>query len=224
MCYVRVFLYINGASPNGRYEVTRDTGQRRQTVEMTRRLSAFDRRRSTRKLDRSVSRPRNPQAEIAITSLLVARRPVSIRSSDAENRVFRHAARPWTLDDRPDDQGIDRLLGRWDGRTEERRNDRRALSLSISVAQIGTGHQVGLYPVVDLQRALRLQSGRLHVAGVLLGVLDQQLTHQLLDVAVDHPLPAVHDRVDKIVATADELVLHVDGVVIPVHDPRRYAV
>jgi len=94
----------------------------------------------------------------------------------------------------------------------------------VAVAQVGAGHQVGLYPVVDLQRTLGLHAGRLHVAGVVLGALGQQLAHHFLHVAVDHPLPAVHDRVDEVVAAGDEPVFHVNGIVVPVHDPRRYGV
>lgn len=79
--------------------------------------------------------------------------------------------------------------------------------------------------MVDLQRALGLHPGRfLQVTGPLLSALGQQLTHQHLDVAVDHPLPAVHDGVDEVVAPAHEPVLHVNGVSIPVNDPGRYAV
>lgn len=98
------------------------------------------------------------------------------------------------------------------------------LPRSVAVAQVRAGHQVGLYPVVDLQRALRLEPRRLHVRRVLFGELGQQLAHQLLHIAVDHALPAVHDRVHEAVAAAHEPVLHVDGVVVPVHDPRRYGV
>lgn len=95
---------------------------------------------------------------------------------------------------------------------------------SVAVAQVGAGHHVGLNPVVHLQRTLGLHPGRLQLARVLLGPFGQQLTHHLIDVAVDHALPAVHDGVDEVVAPADEPVFHVDGIVVPVHDPGRYAV
>lgn len=78
--------------------------------------------------------------------------------------------------------------------------------------------------MVYLQRAFGLHFGCLQIARVLLGALGQQLAHQLLHVAVDHPLPAVHDRVDEIVAPAHEPVFHVNGIVVPVHDPGRYGV
>lgn len=77
---------------------------------------------------------------------------------------------------------------------------------------------------MDLQRTLGLQPRRLLRARVLLGVLGQHLAHQLLHVAVDHTLPAVHNRVHEIVTPADEPVLHVDGVFVPIDDPGRYAV
>lgn len=95
---------------------------------------------------------------------------------------------------------------------------------SVAVAQVGAGHQVGLYPVMDLQRTLGLQPGRLLVAGVLFGSLGQQAAHELLHVAVDHPLPAVNDGVHEVVAPAHEPVLHVNGILFPVHDPGRDAV
>lgn len=96
---------------------------------------------------------------------------------------------------------------------------------SISVAQIGAGHEVRLNPMVDLQRALGLHAGcLLQVTWSLLCTLSQQLTHHHLDVAVDHPLPAVHDGVDEVITAAHESVLHVNRFPVPVNDPRRYAV
>lgn len=79
--------------------------------------------------------------------------------------------------------------------------------------------------MVDLQRALGLHPGRfLQVAGPLFGSFGQQLIHQHLDVAVDHPLPAVHDGIDEVIAPTHEPVLHVNGISFPVNDPGRYAV
>lgn len=100
----------------------------------------------------------------------------------------------------------------------------RSVFCSVAVAQVGAGHQVGLNPVVDLQWTLGLKPGRLLVARVLLGFLGQQVTHQLVHVAVNHPLPAVHDSVHEVVAPAHEPVLHVNGILVPIHDPGRDAV
>lgn len=93
--------------------------------------------------------------------------------------------------------------------------------------EVGAGHEVGLYPVVYLERTLGLDVGpgpgtaaavdRRRSLGSAAG--GQHVAHQLVGVAADHALPVVHDGPDEPVGLGHEPELEEYGHVVPVHDP-----
>lgn len=100
----------------------------------------------------------------------------------------------------------------------------------IAVADLGleagTGHEVGLYPVVYLDGTLgtlvRTLGGRLgglrRVSAVATTTPDDG-AHQLVRAAVDHLLTVVYDGPDEPVCFGHEPELEEYGHVVPVHDP-----